>query len=58
MFEDDPVQKPARALEDMSLEELGELITALEADIQACKDMIAKKEAQKKAADSLFGGEN
>ena len=58
MFEDDPVQKPARSLEDMSLEELGELIASLEAEIEACKEMIARKEAQKEAADSLFGGGN
>ena len=54
MFEEEPVIKPARALEDMSLEELRERINVLEAEIEATRSMIVKKEAQKKAADAFF----
>ncbi|MBB34631.1 MAG: hypothetical protein CME88_04465 [Hirschia sp.] len=55
MFEDEPVKKATRLLEDMSLEELAERIEMLEAETEACKQMIAKKVAQKHAADAIFG---
>lgn len=56
MFEEDPVRQTIRSLEDMSLEELNERVAMLESEIEACKSMIDKKEAQKKAADAIFGG--
>lgn len=57
MFEEDPILKPARALEDMSLEELAARIVSLEVEITRCQAEIEKKEAVKKAAQGVFGGD-
>ncbi len=54
MFEEDPRLKPARALDDMSIEELRERISGLKEQISACEAMIARKEASRKAADAAF----
>ena len=42
-------------LDDMSIDELKARIAALEAEISACRAQIEKKQAQKAAADALFG---
>jgi len=55
MFEESPKMKPARLLEDMSLEELAEHIVNLNEEIARCQAEIKKKEASKKAADNIFG---
>ena len=57
MFEEDPILRPARALEDMSLEELAARIVSLEVEITRCQAEIEKKEAVKKAAQGVFGGD-
>ena len=54
MFEED-TPKPAKLdLEILSVNELKLRIEALMADIEACEAEIAKKEAHKSAADSIF----
>lgn len=55
MFEDESHTAAGRSLEDMSLEELAEKIQSLEAQIEDCKAMIARKKASKNAADAIFG---
>ena len=57
MFEEDPILKPARELEDMSLEELAERIASLRVEISRCEAEIEKKEAVKRAALDAFGGD-
>jgi uncharacterized small protein (DUF1192 family) len=47
---------PAQALDEMSVEDLKDRISALEAEIDACRLEIARKEAHRSAADELFGG--
>jgi uncharacterized small protein (DUF1192 family) len=54
MFEEEPRLKPARALDDMSIEELREKIVGLHGQIAACEAMIVRKEASRKAADAAF----
>jgi uncharacterized small protein (DUF1192 family) len=65
MFEDVPVRRARGqalvelAREDLELygvEELGERIEALEAEIVRCRAMISKKQNVRSAADALFGG--
>ncbi len=46
----------AMALDEMSIAELEERIETLRAEITACEAEIARKRAQKNAADALFGG--
>jgi uncharacterized small protein (DUF1192 family) len=43
-------------LEQLSLDELHVRIEALKGQIAACEAEIVRKEAQKDAADALFGG--
>jgi uncharacterized small protein (DUF1192 family) len=65
MFEDVPVRRvrgqalTELAREDLDLyavEELGERIEALEAEIARCRAAIGKKQSVRSAADALFGG--
>lgn len=49
-----PTLKPLD-LQQMSVGELKEYITALESEIKRASDMIAKKEAHKSGIESLFG---
>ncbi len=49
------IQRP-QALDQMSVEELEVRIAHLKSEIAACETEIARKIAQKKAADALFGG--
>ena len=46
----------AQTLDQMSVEELEQRIVALRLAIEDCEIQIAKKQAQKSAADALFGG--
>ena len=45
-----------QTLEQMSVDELEERIAVLKEGIAACEAAIAKKRAQKSAAEALFGG--
>ena len=55
-FDDEPVRiSRPRPLDEMSLDEIQGLITALEAEIDACKAMLKRKTAHKRAADDIFG---
>jgi uncharacterized small protein (DUF1192 family) len=55
--DEEPVRvRKALALDDMSISELEERIEMLRSDIAACEAEIARKRAQKNAADALFGG--
>ncbi|MBU6318307.1 MAG: DUF1192 family protein [Alphaproteobacteria bacterium] len=52
--DEDPVKKPARLLEDMSISELSDRIDALKDEIRLCEAAIARKEASRKAAEQAF----
>ncbi len=59
MFEEEPIlTNRAQTLDQMSIEELHERIRVLRRRIEDCEVEIAKKEAQKSAADALFGGKS
>jgi len=59
VFEEEPIlTNRAQALDQMSIEELHERIRVLRCRIEDCEGEIAKKEAQKSAADALFGGKS
>ncbi len=47
--------KPA-PIETMSIEELGERIAELEAEIARIREVIASKKASRGAAEAVFGG--
>jgi uncharacterized small protein (DUF1192 family) len=49
-----PEPKPLR-LEEFSVHELEERISALEAEIGRCRALISSKQASKSAADAVFG---
>ncbi|MEO0881230.1 MAG: DUF1192 domain-containing protein [Pseudomonadota bacterium] len=59
MSDDEPdITSPAKFdLELLSEGELIARIAALEAEIDACKAELAKKQAHKSAASALFGGD-
>jgi len=46
----------AQSLDQMSVADLEMRIVALKAEIVACEAELERKEAQKRAADALFGG--
>lgn len=57
MLDDDPFAKSkpqSIRLEDLSIRELQERISDLEAEIRQINDLIQAKEGSKKAADSFF----
>ncbi len=63
MFDDDPFAPPAKKpmsleaqLENASVGELEVRIERLKAEISACEQAIKAKQAQRAAADSVFGG--
>lgn len=63
MIEDDPfappVKKPASLEAELEIASVGELearIERLRREIALCEQAIAKKQAQRAAADSVFGG--
>jgi uncharacterized small protein (DUF1192 family) len=62
MIDDDPFAPPVKKavpleqqLEVASIDELEFRIQKLKAEIALCEDAIAKKRAQREAADSVFG---
>ncbi|KJS38989.1 MAG: hypothetical protein VR74_03520 [Hyphomonas sp. BRH_c22] len=59
VFEEEPIlTNRAQTLDQMSIEELRERVRVLNAEIAGCEREISKKEAQKSAADALFGGKS
>jgi uncharacterized small protein (DUF1192 family) len=54
MFDEEPVKKPKRMVDDMSIEDLRERIIELKQEISVCEAAITKKEATRKAADAAF----
>ncbi|WP_353255839.1 DUF1192 domain-containing protein [Hyphomonas sp.] len=55
--DEEPIRiKRPQALDQMSVAELEHQITWLRSEIAACETEIERKIAQKRAADSLFGG--
>jgi uncharacterized small protein (DUF1192 family) len=52
--DEEPVKKPARLLEDMSISELSDRIETLKEQIRLCEAAIARKEASRKAAEQAF----
>lgn len=54
MFDEDPKAKPARTLEEMSIDELRYQIETLKEKIELCEAEIIKKEHVKNAADAIF----
>lgn len=59
MFDEEPVKKPrahevGMPIETMSVEELGERIEILKAEIVRLEDAVAARKQTKAAADSLF----
>jgi uncharacterized small protein (DUF1192 family) len=54
MFDEEPVRKAKRLLDDMSIEEIRERIETLKQEITACEAAVAKKEATRKAAEAAF----
>lgn len=62
MFDDDPFAPPAKKplpleaqLENASVGELEDRIARLRGEIAQCEQAIARKKAQRAAADSVFG---
>ncbi|WP_439619239.1 DUF1192 family protein [Hyphomonas sp.] len=56
MFDEEPIlTHRAQTLDQMSIEDLRERIRMLSAGIADCEREISRKEAQKSAADALFG---
>jgi uncharacterized small protein (DUF1192 family) len=61
MLDDDPFAPPRKALsleaqlENASIEDLEDRIERLKAEIVQCEQVMARKRAQRAAADSVFG---
>jgi uncharacterized small protein (DUF1192 family) len=62
MFDDDPFAPPVKKpmpietqLENASIDDLEDRIERLKAEIALCEHAIARKRAQRAAADSVFG---
>jgi uncharacterized small protein (DUF1192 family) len=56
VFEEEPIlTNRAQTLDQMSIDELHARIDALRTQIEACEAEIKRKQAQKSAADALFG---
>ena len=54
LFEEEPVKKAKRLVDEMSIEDLRERILELKQEISVCEAAITKKEATRKAADATF----
>ena len=54
LFEEEPVKKAKRLVDEMSIEDLRERILELKQEISVCEAAITKKEATRKAADAAF----
>ncbi len=53
-FDEEPTRMVKRSLDEMSIQELKERIESLKGEIAACEQMIARKEATRKAAEAAF----
>lgn len=61
MFDEEPIQKPNTKpldLDNLSVSELEERITALREEISRCENAITKKKSTLNAAQALFGNHN
>ena len=54
LFEEEPVKKAKRLVDEMSIEDLRERILELKQEISVCEAAITKIEATRKAADAAF----
>ena len=54
LFEEEPVKKAKRLVEDMSIDDLRERIIELKQEISVCEAAITKKHTTRKAADAAF----
>jgi len=56
LFEEEPIlTNRGQTLDQMSIDELHSRISLLRGQIEACEAELKRKEAQKSAADALFG---
>jgi len=56
LFEEEPIlTNRGQTLDQMSIDELHSRISVLRGQIEACEAELKRKEAQKSAADALFG---
>ncbi len=56
MEEPAPAERPDTPLERLSIDDLKVRIAALRTQIAECERLLGAKEAQRAAADALFGG--
>jgi len=54
LSDEEPIRTVRRSLEDMSIQELKDRMNALREEIAACEQMVARKEASRKAAEAAF----
>jgi uncharacterized small protein (DUF1192 family) len=54
VFDEEPVKKAKRAMDEMSIDDLRERIVELKQEIALCEAAITKKEASRHAADAAF----
>ncbi|MEP7209422.1 MAG: DUF1192 domain-containing protein [Alphaproteobacteria bacterium] len=54
LFEEEPVKKAKRVVDEMSIDDLRERIGELKQEIALCEAAITKKEASRHAADAAF----
>jgi len=52
--DEEPIRTVRRSLDDMSIQELKDRMNALREEIAACEQMVARKEASRKAAEAAF----
>ena len=56
MFEEPILTRKDTPLDELSIDQLKARVADLNAQIEACEAMIAKKQAHLSSADALFGG--
>jgi uncharacterized small protein (DUF1192 family) len=54
LFDEEPVKKAKRMVDEMSIDDLRERIIELKQEIALCEAAITKKEASRHAADAAF----
>jgi uncharacterized small protein (DUF1192 family) len=54
LFEEEPVKKAKRMIDEMSIDDIRERIAELKQEIALCEAAITKKEASRHAADAAF----
>lgn len=57
MEDEAPKERPDTPLDRLSVDDLRARIAALKTEIAECEGLLDAKEAQRAAADALFGGE-